>query len=148
MISLIERGETNPSAAVLGRLATALGVALASFFQSGRDGTDGVFRRADQIEWRDPVTGYLRRTLSPPVSRCSINEIVLPPGIEVALDNGPQIAGISQQVVVLDGRLLVDVGPVRHELDCGDCLSMHLGERTAFTNPTTADVRYLVVIDG
>ncbi len=74
-ISLIERGESSPTAAVLDKLAIGLGVALASFFDESADGGaahEGVagpsphIRAADQPRWQDPASGYVRRRLSPP----------------------------------------------------------------------------------
>src|SRR3712207_8525832 len=65
MISLVERGESSPTAAVLNRLATGLGVTLASLFaEEPSAGSSPLSRRADQRAWRDPESGYLRRTLS------------------------------------------------------------------------------------
>jgi len=71
MISLIERGETSPTAVVLERLATGLGVMLASLFDAPAAAApaDPVSRRAAQQAWRDPASGYLRRNVSPPGSR-------------------------------------------------------------------------------
>src|SRR5579872_1152381 len=65
MISLIERGESSPTAVVLEKLATGLGVALATLFDAPSAPPDPVSRRANQIEWRDPASGYLRRNVSP-----------------------------------------------------------------------------------
>src|SRR4249920_3562045 len=57
MISLIERGESSPTAVVLEKLATGLGVMLASLFDApaGVDQMAGgpVARREDQPQWRD-----------------------------------------------------------------------------------------------
>jgi len=70
MISLIERGESSPTAVVLEKLATALGVTLASLFDepgASRAAAKGsVARRDEQPEWRDPGSGYVRRNVSPP----------------------------------------------------------------------------------
>src|SRR5689334_15443696 len=63
MISLVERGESSPTAVVLERLATGLGVTLASLFdpptEVGATPADPVARRQDQPEWRDPASGYV-----------------------------------------------------------------------------------------
>src|SRR5688572_6420586 len=62
MISLIERGETSPTAVVLEKLAAGLGVVLAHLFEPA--GTElaalssPVARRDGQPEWRDPDSGY------------------------------------------------------------------------------------------
>ena len=66
MISLVERGESSPTAVVLEKLATGLGVMLASLFDTPAAAANPVSRRADQVEWRDPASGYLRRNVSPP----------------------------------------------------------------------------------
>src|SRR5205809_1623829 len=66
MISLIERGESSPTAVVLEKLATGLGVPLASLFDAPAATADPVSRRKDQVEWRDPASGYVRRNVSPP----------------------------------------------------------------------------------
>src|SRR5690242_11774584 len=59
MISLIERGESSPTAVVLEKLSVGLGVPLASLFDApaGDDEFPAgpVARRADQPEWRDPA---------------------------------------------------------------------------------------------
>src|SRR5277367_7182755 len=61
MISLIERGESSPTAVLLERLATGLGVPLASLFEAPAASADPIARRADQVQWRDPASGYIRR---------------------------------------------------------------------------------------
>jgi len=49
MISLIERGESSPTAVVLEKLATGLGVPLASLFDAPAAPADPVSRRKDQV---------------------------------------------------------------------------------------------------
>src|SRR5258708_16393699 len=65
MISLIERGESSPTAVLLERLATGLGVPLASLFEAPVASPEPIARRADQQQWRDPASGYVRRNVSP-----------------------------------------------------------------------------------
>src|SRR5262249_57829447 len=70
MISLIERGESSPTAVVLEKLAGGLGVTLASLFDAptsaARAPLGSVARRADQPQWRGPAAGSIRRHRSPP----------------------------------------------------------------------------------
>src|SRR5512138_3989212 len=68
MISLIERGESSPTAVVLEKLAAGLGVMLASLFDApaAPEPQGPVARREDQPQWRDPASGYVRRNVSPP----------------------------------------------------------------------------------
>src|SRR5580700_4967943 len=65
MISLIERGESSPTAVVLEKIATGLGVPLAALFADPAAPVDPVARAADRVSWRDPQSGYLRRNISP-----------------------------------------------------------------------------------
>src|SRR5712691_6081402 len=65
MISLIERGESSPTAVLLERLAFGLNVSLASLFASPGPNPQPIARRADQQQWRDPSSGYVRRNVSP-----------------------------------------------------------------------------------
>lgn len=53
---LVERGESNPTAVVLEKLATGLGVSLRRSSRHRRRRRT-VSRRADQVEWRDPHLG-------------------------------------------------------------------------------------------
>src|SRR4051812_33400160 len=61
MISLVERGESSPTAVVLEKLAGGLGVTLASLFDgpadAGRAAGGPVARRDDQPQWLDPASG-------------------------------------------------------------------------------------------
>ena len=148
MISVIERGESSPTAVVLERLAAGLGVALASLFDAPGPKAEPVARAADQPKWRDPSSGYVRRNVSPASfgSPIQIVEVLFPPGARVAYENGPREVRLHQQVWVLDGCIDVAVGDDRHRLRTGDCLALVLDRPTAFHNPTRKAARYAVVI--
>ncbi|MEU1159448.1 extracellular solute-binding protein [Streptomyces sp. NPDC005921] len=87
MISRIERGESSPTAVVLGKLSAAFQLSVASLLalaegtqdapESAAD-TPGVRRGADAAEWRDPGTGYRRRQITGPRFPAEIAEIRLP----------------------------------------------------------------------
>ena len=149
MISLIERGESSPTASVLHRLATGLGTTLASLFaEEERAEASPLARRADQNVWRDPETGYLRRNLSPPgfLSPIELVEVILPPDARVAYDGVPRSVGISQQIWVLEGEVELTVGVDTHRLTLGDCLAMRVDRPTAFRNPTDQSSRYILAL--
>jgi transcriptional regulator with XRE-family HTH domain len=148
MISVIERGESSATAVVLEKLATGLGVALASLFDEPAAQTGPVARLAEQPLWRDPASGYVRRNVSPsgPASPFQIVEVEFPAGARVAFESGTREHGLQQQVWVLDGRIDVTVGRQTHRLDVGDCLAHALDGPTAFANPTRKAARYAVVL--
>ncbi len=149
MISLVERGESSPTAVVLEKLASGLGVAMPTLFEASPEaGAAPLARRGDQQEWRDPQSGYVRRNVSPPgvPQPMQIVEVTFPPGARVAFDNGARDVRIHQQVWVLDGAIDVTVGDERHRLRGGDCLAMQLDRPTMFHNPSRRPARYAVVI--
>jgi transcriptional regulator with XRE-family HTH domain len=152
MISFIERGESSPTAVVLEKLATGLGVTLPTLFDAPAAATKAapgpLARRDDQPEWRDPASGYVRRNVSPPGGGqpMQIVEVRFPAGARVAFENGGRVAGVHQQIWILDGTIDVTLGKERHRLKTGDCLAMQLDRPTMFHNPTRKTTRYAVVI--
>ncbi|SCX73002.1 helix-turn-helix domain-containing protein [Variovorax sp. EL159] len=148
MISLIERGESSPTAVVLEKLATGLGVPLASLFEEPVATPGPVSRLADQLLWRDPHSGYVRRNVSPgsAASPIQIVEVQFPPKARVAYETGAREPKVHQQVWVLEGRIEVTVGDDRHLLDAGDCLALTLDRPMSYHNPTRKTARYAVVI--
>jgi transcriptional regulator with XRE-family HTH domain len=151
MISLVERGETSPTAVVLEKLAAGLGVTMASLFEAppgpGRSGGP-VARREDQPQWRDPASGYVRRNVSPEGAPqpMQIVEVRFPAGARVAFENAARGERVYQQVWVLENAMDVTVGEERHRLREGDCLAMELDRPTLFHNPTRRTSRYAVAI--
>jgi transcriptional regulator with XRE-family HTH domain len=152
MISLIERGESSATAVVLERVATALGVTLASLFDppaaNKRAASGPVSRRAEQSEWKDPASGYVRRNVSPPGAGqpLQIVEVCFPANGRVAFENGGRELRAYQQVWVLEGTIEVAAGEERYRLHTGDCFAMQLDKPTMFHNPTRMPARYAVVI--
>lgn len=150
-ISLIERGESSPTAAVLDKLASALGVALAALFED--KATDDapepspVARVAEQPVWTDPGSGYMRRSLSPAArSPLQLVDVVFPAGQRVAYDSVPHNAEIHQQVWMIDGAMDISVGEQQWRLEAGDTLAMRLDRHIVYHNPTTQPARYLVAL--
>jgi transcriptional regulator with XRE-family HTH domain len=152
MISLIERGESSPTAVVLERLATALAVTLASLFDAPASAATTVSgplaRRDQQPEWRDPASGYLRRNVSPPSAAHTLQivEVHFPAGGRVAFETGVRDVHVHQQVWLLEGAIDITLGEERHRLREGDCLAMQLDRPTMFHNPTRKPARYAVVL--
>ncbi len=151
MISLIERGESSPTAVVLEKLATGLGTTLTSLFDAPAAATPAprgpVARRDQQPQWQDPASGYLRRNVSPPgvPQPMQIVEVHFPPGGRVAFENTGRDIRVFQQVWVLEGAIDITLGADCHRLREGDCLAMQLDRPTMFHNPTRKLTRYAAV---
>lgn len=147
--SRIERAETSPTAAQLGRLCTALQLTLSQLLSPLDAPAADLVRRAQQSLWTDPETGFRRRIVSPPSQDLVIEMIEgeLPAGADIAYE-APPLAGMEQHIWMLDGALDFTHGDIVHRLEAGDCLRLHLWGRTRFQVPGTTAARYLVAIAG
>jgi len=148
MLSLIERGESSPTAVVLEKVATGLGVPLATLFEDSSAAASPISRRAERTPWRDPQSGYVRRNISPPSypSPIQIVEVMLPAGARVAYETGAREPNIHQQVWVREGSVEITAGEATHALAEDDCLAMQLDAPVTFRNRTRKPARYVVVI--
>ncbi len=152
MISLIERAETSPTAVVLEKLAVGLGVVFAQLFEAPaarRDSAQGVvWPRAEQSEWLDPGSGYLRRNLTPPGTDQPLQlvEVVFPPGAHVIFEASEREEHVFQQVWLLEGEMEIGTAERMHHLRAGDCLARHQQANTIFRNPGTQPARYVVAL--
>lgn len=147
MLSRIERGDSSPTAQLLVKVCGGLGITLSALFAEADTPPSPLSRRAAQPTWRDPATGYVRRSVSPvgTGSLVDIAEVEFPPGASVAFDN-QRVAGTDQHVWVLDGTLELDVAGEAFRLGAGDCLMMRFNQPLVFRNPAARPVRYAVVI--
>lgn len=149
-ISLIERGQSSPTAAVLDKLSAGLGVTLASLFDESPSPTAAepspLARVAEQPVWADPASGYLRRNVSPPASPIQLVDVVFPAGARVAYETGEREAEVHQQVWMIEGAMELTVGDAQWRLEAGDCLAMRLDRPIAYRNPGRKAARYLVAL--
>lgn len=149
-ISLIERGQSSPTAAVLDKLATGLGVTLASLFEGDAVPAaelSPVARVAEQPVWTDPASGYVRRNVSPAFrSPLQLVDVVFPAGQRVAYDTAAREVEIHQQVWMIEGTMELTVGGATWRLATGDCLAMRLDQPIVYRNPTRQPARYLVAL--
>jgi transcriptional regulator with XRE-family HTH domain len=149
MLSLIERGESSPTAVVLDKIAAGFGVPLAVFFQDSAAGAGPLSRARDRPPWRDPQTGYLREVLSPAgiAAPFQLVEVTLPTGRTVQYEGLNRARPYHQQIWVQEGRIEVSSGADVYRLEEGDCLALDVdGRPTSFSNPSRKRARYAVVI--
>ena len=149
-ISLIERGESSPTAALLDKLAAGLGVTLASLFEERQPDSANpspLQRAAEQPQWTDPASGYVRRNLSPLApSPLQLVCATFPAGQRVVLDSPVRDHEIHQQIWVMEGTMEITIGSGLWRLEAGDCLAMQLEQHIVFHNPGPRAARYLVAI--
>lgn len=148
MISLIERGETSPTAVVLEKIATGLGVTLGALFDDTQSPASPHSTAADRTSWKDPDSGYVRRNISPVnfPSPIRIVEVSFPAGAKVAYETAARDVAVAQQIWVQEGAIEVTIGKTTHQLAKDDCLAMQLDAPVTFRNRTRKSARYIVVL--
>jgi quercetin dioxygenase-like cupin family protein len=132
---------------VLDKIAAALAVALEALFKVPGAQETALIRRTDQLVWRDPSSGYLRRSVSPPgiESPLEIVEVTFPPGARVTFESGPRRRRVHEQLWVLEGTIDFTFGGETHRLGEGDCFALRLDQPTTFQNSTHGRARYAVI---
>ena len=144
-LSRLERGETSPTAALLGRLCTAYGRTMSRLLAEVEAEPARLLRADQQPVWSDPETGYIRRAVSPPAAGfdAELVEARLPAGADIAYA-APGVQGLEQHIWVLSGVLELTVEGVMHRLAAGDCLRFRLFGATRFCAPE--GVHYALVV--
>ncbi|MBO1332263.1 XRE family transcriptional regulator [Streptomyces sp. VRA16 Mangrove soil] len=148
MIHRIERGESNPTAVVLGKLSAAFRLSVATLLDpdgTGRAEAERVRRAEEAPRWLDPETGYTRRQVSTPGFPAEVAEIRLPAGARVPYP-AAAFAFHRQIIWVLDGQLTFHEGATVHELEAGDTVELGAPAPCVFVNSTERECRYAVVL--
>ena len=108
-------------------------------------------RAAEQPAWRDPETGFVRRSLTPSGGAPGGTplELVwgeLPPGAEIAYPAASYSFIAEHQIVMLEGTLSLTHGGTVHELHPGDCLRFGPPRDVVYRNEGGTTCRYLVAV--
>jgi len=146
MISKIERGQSSPTAVLLARLADAMGLSLTSLMTERAAARPALRRVRDQPQWRDPSNGYVRRLVSPPGEEGDTEVVAVDLPVGVAVRFEADHFRTDEQVLLIEGRLRLDMGDTRLDLAPGDCARVAVDRPHAFTNIGDAPARYLVVM--
>ncbi|WP_417431752.1 helix-turn-helix domain-containing protein [Kiloniella sp.] len=151
-LSRMEKGDVSPTAAVLGRLCAAYGMTMSRLMIMVEDDFQPLIRRDDQIVWHDAVTGFERRSVSPPSGslNCEVLECRLQPGAEIAYPNfsknNPAHKALEHHLVLREGALEITVNGQFHLLGPGDCLRYKLQGPNNFRADESKGALYALVI--
>jgi len=148
MISKVERQDSSPTASILGRLASGLGVPLAQLLSSEEtEALSALRRREDQPTWKDPATHYIRRQIAglDKVSKSELIEIDLPAGTQVSYPCW-HTKPYRQRLWVLEGSLEVRYGEDCYAMLAGDLLEFAIDKPISYTADEQHKCRYLLNI--
>jgi transcriptional regulator with XRE-family HTH domain len=149
MINKVERGESSPTAALLGRLSGAFGLTLSALLARTEGAPGGrLMRAADQPRWQDPATGYVRTQIAPAPGSdlpVELTRVVLPAGASVSFPASSY--GFTRHVVwLIDGRLTFIEGDVAHRMEAGDSLEFGPPADCTYRNESAAPCTYVVMV--
>jgi transcriptional regulator with XRE-family HTH domain len=146
MISKIERGESSPTAMILGRLSGAFGLTLSELLARAELQAGRLLRAADQPQWQDSETGYIRRHVSPATDLpVELVQVELPAGAELSFPASAYVFN-RHLIWVMKGRLTFIEGEIVHEMGAGDCLALGPAARCTYKNASGKPCSYLVVL--
>jgi transcriptional regulator with XRE-family HTH domain len=146
MVHKVEKGDSSPTAMLLGRLSGAFGMSMSTLMAKAEMREGRLLIRQNQPSWVDPQTGYTRRHVSPTSDLpIDVVQIELPPQKHVTF---PAAAYKSRRhlIWVLLGSLVFQEGQTRHEMDEGDCLELGPPAECAFRNESDKPCIYAVIV--
>ncbi|HYL36992.1 MAG TPA: XRE family transcriptional regulator [Bryobacteraceae bacterium] len=144
-LSRLERGELSPTASMLSTLCTQYGWTISRLMAEAENGPPALVRAQEQVIWKDPETGYVRRIVSPPNPHLKgeLVEVTLPAGASIAYDTSP-VPGLEHHLWMLAGVLHLEIEGTAYRLEKGDCVRYVLSGPSRFECRGKRPVRYLI----
>jgi transcriptional regulator with XRE-family HTH domain len=146
-LSRVERGELSPTATMLSTLCGQYGWTISRVMAEAENGPPARVRAAEQVIWKDPETGYVRRIVSPPHPHLKgeLVEVTLPPGAKITYQTAP-LPGLEHHLWMLAGVLDFEIEGTAFRLEKGDCLRYVPSGATRFECRGKRPVRYLIAL--
>ena len=148
MLSQVERGETSPTLAVAGRIATGLDLSLSQLLRLDEDGHVVIVRRGQGRKRRRG--GHRVEELTPalPGQRADVSLHRLAPRAATRGVDDPPIhePGSRETAVVLRGTATLAVDGERHELRTGDSVTFDADLAHRFENDGDEPAELLAVV--
>ena len=130
---------------MLGTLCAQYGWTISRLMAEAEDGPMAIVRAAEQLIWKDPGTGYVRRIVSPPNPHLKgeMVEVSLPAGASITYKATPH-HGLEHHLWMLDGVLQLEIEGTAYRLEKGDCLRYVLSGASRFQCLGRRSARYIV----
>lgn len=143
MLSQVEQGRTNPSVATICRLATALGVTVASLVEAPEGPSARVVRGEEAVTlWTGGKPGSEARLLvgSGTTQQVELWDVRMVPGDGYGSEGHP--AGTRELLLVIDGELTLELDGTPHLVGAGDAIAFVADRPHAYRNLGTKPLRY------
>lgn len=139
-LSQIETQKSNPSLAVLWKIAVGLGVHFSELLGGNSQGAS-ILRRGEAQVLRSSDGRMESRPLTPAGSCPWVEAYELRLAARATHASDPHSAGTREVVIVLNGQLRVRVGSDVHELAAGDSISFLADQPHSYENPSSSEAR-------
>jgi len=146
-LSRLERCELSPTAAMLGKLCAQYGWTLSRLMAEAENGAPAIVRVDEQVTWKDPDTGYVRRVLSPPHPHLKgeLVEVWLPAGASVSYDASP-LPGLEHHLWMIDGVVDIEAEGSTFRVKKGDCARYVLSGGSRYQCRGRRPARYIIAL--
>jgi transcriptional regulator with XRE-family HTH domain len=146
-ISLIERGATSPSVSTLQRLASALGVHINSFFTEPSEKAQLILTRADE-RTRSGSASVMLESLGYGLEGQACDPFVVT--LKAGASSGRQLMAHqgSELILILEGRLDIEVAGEGYILDPGDSLLFRGEQLHRWRNPNSQPAVFLMMMQA
>lgn len=144
-LSQIETHKTNPTLALLWKIAVGLGLPFAELIGESKSSA-AVLRRADVQVLRSPDGKLESRPLAPAGSSPLVEVYELRLAARSTYASEAHAPGTRELVVVLTGALRLRLGADVHDLAAGDSVSFAADAPHVYENPGASEARYHDVI--
>jgi len=146
MLHQVEQARTNPSIATIVRLATALGVSVASLVEAPEAPSARVVRADEAIRLWSGRPGSSHRLLVGSGTREQVElwDARLAPGDGYEAEAHP--AGTRELLLVIEGELIMEVDGVPHLVGAGDAITFVADRAHAYRNAGETPVRFAMAV--
>jgi transcriptional regulator with XRE-family HTH domain len=148
MIAKVEASTSSPTAGVLGRLCSGLGITMSALMAAVESEDATQLMASHQPRWRDRAAGLERVAVSPRTtfSHVEVARLRLRAGTAVDYPTPPTIA-YAQHIIGLSGTVRFTVGLSSFVVGPGDCVVARIDRPTRFEVLGAGPAEYLVVIE-
>jgi transcriptional regulator with XRE-family HTH domain len=145
-LSQIEGARTNPTLAVLWKIAVGLHVPFHALLGTAEGTPTRVLRVGDAQVLRSADGRMESRLLSPAGASQNVDVYELRFAPKGVLQSEPHAGGTSETVIVLTGALRVSVGDEAHDLAPGDSIFFHADVPHSYESRSTHETRCLDIV--
>jgi transcriptional regulator with XRE-family HTH domain len=143
MLSQVEQARANPSVATICRLATALGVSIASLVEAPEVPSARVVRADEAVTlWAGGHKGSAARLLvgSGSSQQVELWDVRMVPGDGYSSEAHP--SGTRELLLVIEGELSLELDGTPHRVGAGDAIAFVADRPHAYRNQGSAPLRY------